>query len=171
MATPTALPATFVASTVLPASDLNLLRGAFRVLQVVSTSTGTATLNNTVTYADATNLTVSITPTSSDSKVLVLCAVSTGHSAATGGFLRLLRGATVIGTDPMVWFYTGSTNSEYSGVSNSIIYLDSPATTSATAYKIQFRSEGINGVTINRSYNGAAGQTMASSITVFEISA
>ena len=171
MPTPTALPTAFVTGQVLTAADQNLLRGAFRVLQVVSTSTGTATLNNTVTYADATNLTVSITPTLSSSKVLVVCAVGTGHSNATGGFLRLLRGATVIGADPMVWFYTGNSNSEYSGAMQSIIYLDSPATTSATSYKIQLRSEGVNGVSVNRSYAGNTGQTMFSSITVFEISA
>ena len=46
MATPTALPSTFVANTVLPAADLNLLRGAFRVLQVVQSSY--ATVGSTV---------------------------------------------------------------------------------------------------------------------------
>jgi hypothetical protein len=36
MATPTALPTAFVAADVLTAANMNLLRGAFRVLQVVS---------------------------------------------------------------------------------------------------------------------------------------
>jgi hypothetical protein len=38
MATPTTLPATFVAGNVLEAEQLNDLRGAFRVLQTVSTT-------------------------------------------------------------------------------------------------------------------------------------
>jgi hypothetical protein len=36
MATPTTLPASFVAGSILTAAELNDLRGAFRVLQVVN---------------------------------------------------------------------------------------------------------------------------------------
>ena len=39
MPTPTALPSTFTANTVLPAASLNLLRGGFRVLQVIAAAT------------------------------------------------------------------------------------------------------------------------------------
>lgn len=172
MATPTNLPASFSTGAVLTAAQMNDLRGAFRILQVVSTQTATATVSTSTTYADATNLSVTITPQATSSKVLIVAAIQTGHANSTGGFLRLLRGSTAIGIDPAVWFYTGNANSEYSGQSNSIIYLDSPNTTSATTYKIQFRKEGgADGVAINRSYIGAAGQVGASTITALEISA
>ena len=50
MATPTTLPATFVAGNVLTAAQMNDLRGAFRVLQIVSTTkTDTFTTSNTNT--------------------------------------------------------------------------------------------------------------------------
>ena len=43
MATPTTLPAAFVSGAILTADQMNNLRGAFRVLQVV-TSTATANI-------------------------------------------------------------------------------------------------------------------------------
>jgi len=171
MATPTSLPASFTAGAVLTAAQMNDLRGAFRILQVVSNQTTTATDTLSTTYIDATNVNVTITPQSTASKVFIIASIGTGHATGTGGFLRLLRGSTVIGADPQVWFYTGSTNSEYSGVTNTFTFLDSPASTSALTYKVQFRCEGPLGTSINRSYAGLAGQVMASTMTAFEISA
>jgi hypothetical protein len=43
MATPTTLPASFVAGNILTAAQLNNLRGAFRVLQVVQATDATLT--------------------------------------------------------------------------------------------------------------------------------
>ncbi len=71
MATPTTLPAAFVSGAVLTADQMNNLRGAFRVLQVVSATTATAVTNNTNVQAD-TGLTATITPQSTSSKILVM---------------------------------------------------------------------------------------------------
>jgi hypothetical protein len=139
------------------------------VLQVVSNQTTTQSATTSTTYVDATNLNATITPKSSSSKILITASVGTGHAEGTGGFLRLLRGSTVIGADPQVWFYTGSTGSLYSGAQSTFEYLDSPATTSSTTYKIQYRGENASGVSINRAYSGVAGQIMASTITLMEI--
>lgn len=171
MATPTNLPSTFTTGAVLTAAQMNDLRGAFRILQVVTNQTATQTVSTSTTFADATNVNVTITPQSSSSKILIIGSISTGHGEDTGGFLRLLRGSTVIGTDPQLWFYTGSTNSQYAGISNFIMYLDSPSTTSSTTYKIQFRKETGTGVSINRSYIGASGQNSVSTMTALEVSA
>lgn len=138
MATPTSLPAAFVANTVLTAAEQNALRGAFRVLQVVTATTSTVQSSSSTTFVDATGLSVSITPQSSTNKILVTYT-TIGHKTA-GDLnntlaLRFVRGATTLDT----WsanFYTNSTLMQTAPVC--INYMDSPATTSATTYKVQF---------------------------------
>ena len=71
MATPTNLPAAFTVGQVATAAQMNDLRGAFRILQVIQGTTSTRTSSSTTTYADTT-LSASITPTSSSSKILVI---------------------------------------------------------------------------------------------------
>ena len=138
MASPTNLPASFTAATALPASSLNSLRGAFRILQVVMGSTSTVTSNSTTTFADTT-LTASITPQSSSSKVLVIVhhpTVSKQGDANSGVGLRLLRGATNIATFGSGIGYSGTTTAMTGSCSFS--YLDTPAVATATTYKTQF---------------------------------
>jgi hypothetical protein len=183
MATPTTLPASFVAGDVLTAAQLNNLRGAFRVLQVASTTkTDTFTMSSS-TFADVTGLTVSITPSSTSSLVLVTASIQGAGNGSTSSnaFTRLLRGSTVIGagasagTRIPVNAVLGL--ADYLGFidSASIAFLDSPATTSATTYKIQMASQsGAVAVYINRAENDADDPTRArasSTITVMEISA
>lgn len=139
MATPTNLPASFTAATVLPASSLNNLRGAFRILQVVQGTTTTVTSNSTTTYAD-TGLSATITPRESASRILVLINHSACYKAAGNAFsglnLRLVRGSTTVQTYGGGFGYT-AVSSEMT-FSVCLSYIDSPATTSATTYKTQF---------------------------------
>jgi hypothetical protein len=143
MATPTTLPATFVAGNVLTAAQMNDLRGAFRVLQVVSANINTLALNSTTTYAD-TGLTATITPSATSSKILVLVnqagIIKEGANASACCDLRLLRGASEISQFSNAVGFTGTTGNNYVGNSGSF-YLDSPATTSATTYKTQFKNQ------------------------------
>ena len=84
MATPTSLPAAWSASQVLTASSLNNLRGAFRILQVVST-TKTDTYSDssaTGTLTTITGLTATITPSATTSKILIYVTLNYG---ANGG--------------------------------------------------------------------------------------
>jgi hypothetical protein len=122
--------------------------GGGKVLQVVTaTTTSTVTVTST-TFTDS-NLTATITPTLSTSKVLVLISqpcdifrTSTGTSM--GGGYKLLRGATDIytyGTDAALYMQGASADLALQ-VTMPVSYLDSPATTSATTYKTQIRSEG-----------------------------
>ena len=109
------------------------------VLQVVNASYGTIAVSNTATYAD-TGLTATITPKFATSKILVIVSQN-GLGKATNQqiSLRLFRGATNIlqmGEDDG---NTGTTLTLYFG-SVSTSFLDSPATTSATTYKTQFRT-------------------------------
>jgi hypothetical protein len=113
-----------------------------KVLQVVQ---GTKTTNFTTSSATAgdTGLSVTITPSSATSKVLVLVSharvevQNTASSQTAVCFLELLRGSTMlqqtsVGVDT---FATVTGRFFYAPVSFS--YLDSPATTSATTYKTQ----------------------------------
>jgi len=142
--------------------------GGGKVLQVVQGSTSTETRSSSNTLIDTT-LSASITPSSSSNKVLVTVFQNgCDKSAANSGnqmVLKLLRGASVITTFGNNVTYTNS------AISNSIgtvgtMYLDSPATTSATTYKTQF-SNGNN--TANVGVQGTGGET--SIITLMEISA
>ena len=167
MATPTSLPASFSTGAVLTAAQMNNLRGAFRILQVVSASTATEVTNSTNAFAD-TGLTATITPQATSSTVLVLvsqngCNKRTGNSASHI-VVRLLRGATSIATLDSGGGYTNSSSDLFFG-SIAAAYLDSPATTSATTYKTQFHNN-VNAYGVQVQANSSR-----STITLMEISA
>lgn len=140
MATPTNLPAAFVAGAILTADQQNNLRGAFRVLQVVNASTTGQVINATTTYAD-TGLTATITPQSATSKILILLSQNGGYKSSgdAGNALnvKLVRGATDISFPGLEVGYNGVAQE---GILASIsgCVLDNPATTSAVTYKTQF---------------------------------
>lgn len=140
MATPTNLPASATAGQVLTAQYVNDLRGAFRVLQVVSATTTTVTNNGTTTFVD-TALTATITPQSTSSKILCFtsnaCA-KTADNAGNGVKLRIMRGATAI-SNYGFGLFTNTALIQVGSIELSI--LDSPATTSATTYKVQIANE------------------------------
>lgn len=168
MATPTTLPASFTAGQVLTAAQMNNLRGAFRVLQVVSGSTSTQASSSVTTYAD-TNLTATITPTSATSKVLVVVTqtglVKTNGNANNAINLKLLRGATDIQRFGVSIGFTGTASSLYAG-NAATQFLDSPATTSATTYKTQFAND-----TAAAAVRVQDGSVSESTIILYEISA
>ena len=181
MATPTTLPATFVAGNVLTAAQMNDLRGAFRIMQVVSTAKTDAFTTTSATFTDITGFSVSITPSSTSSKVLVVAAISgSAQPGVAGLFLRLVRNTTDIlladtasnrtRTTNMIM----STNTDTTSTSTTV-YLDSPNTTSATTYKFQIASSASGQtVSINRSVGDSDVAPVArttSTITVFEVSA
>ena len=149
------------------------------VLQIQSTiKTDTFSMTST-TFADVTGLSVSITPKSTTSKILVMAAVSgTGQLAATNFFGRLMRDSTAIAVADAASSRTQSTiaaRDQDNGSVMPVMFLDSPATVSAVTYKIQVRSQGTgSAVYINRTGPDADSATTArtvSSITVFEVSA
>lgn len=130
MATPTNLPASFTTGAVLTAAQMNDLRGAFRVLQVVTGSTTTQVSFASATYVD-TNLTATITPQSTSSKILVYVSQGFGNQINEVSSLRIVRGSTTIDTFGHPNYTANSFILGYS----SFTTFDSPATTSATTYK------------------------------------
>ena len=156
--------------------------GVGKVLQVVQavkadtfSATGTA-------WVDVTGLSVSITPTSATNKILV--SFNVNWSGNQHFDLKLVRDSTDIAIGDTAGSRTRSTSHMYRGWSlgiydtptTSMMWLDSPATTSSTTYKIQVASpySASYYVYINRtandddaSYNGRN----VSTITLMEISA
>ena len=180
MATPTTLPAAFVSGNVLTAAQLNDLRGAFRVLQVVSTTkTDTYTMSST-TYATVTGLTATITPSSATSKILVIASLSAaGQAGITRATSRLIRdstpiaiadtaGSRVVGTTAIPLLAASEISSQI------LLFLDSPSLTSAIVYGVQIKCNNAGQTSVNRSYsdgNTIDDSRAVSTITVMEISA
>ena len=133
------------------------------VLQVVQATNSTEATNSTSTYAD-TGLTVTITPTSNTSKILIIANLAIAKPGASDSVsLNIVRNATQIIVFSSGVLYTG-TAVYLSGMSG-VCYLDSPATTSATTYKIQFKN------TANQAYVHAMESGSTGTITVMEIAA
>ena len=170
MATPTTLPAAFVAGAILTADQQNNLRGAFRILQVVTATATTQVQNNTNVFAD-TGLTVTITPQSSSSKVLVFGAhnglAKNSTNASSSVTTQLLKGASILSVISKGAQYTGT--AIWNVGSESFFYLDSPAVTTATTYKTQIASANNNdGVLIHANIGFGTG---ISYIVAMEVSA
>ena len=176
MATPTTLPASFVAGSVLTAAEMNDLRGAFRILQVNSTTLTTPFTSSSTTYTIVTGLSVSITPSSTSSKILVIAHINgTNDVAVEGMTLQLQRDSTAIavgtgGTSAFSAALYESVSASFAMANASVTVLDSPATTSAITYAIYAKNNGAGTFYINRTKSSSNARA-ASTITVMEISA
>lgn len=130
------------------------------VLQVVQGSSNGATTTST-SFVDS-GLSASISPTSSTSKILVTVSGVCRSVTVRGGF-ALVRGSTQL-------FGYQEANGSGSQVPYSFTYLDSPATTSSTTYKLQIAcSSGggsFNNYDVGTLYSGSINY-----ITLMEIAA
>jgi len=139
---------------------------AGNVLQVVSATYSTQASSSSSTYAD-TGLTASITPTSFSSKILVLLVINgigkeTNNTAVN---LKLQKNNSDLSTFNINTIgYNGTTTPNFPG-SAAYNYLDSPATTSSTTYKVQYASHTNNAVVYVQL------NSSISSITLMEIAA
>jgi hypothetical protein len=162
-------------------AKLNVAGG--KVLQIVSTAKTDTFSTSSTSFVDVTGLSVTITPSSATSKILIFADVKIGNATAVGAFVRLMRDSTAIYIGDAAGSRTRATYSTADDPSSQWIYqgagifLDSPATTGATVYKIQMSSEASpNTGTV---YINSSGEDLttadfartASSITVMEVSA
>ena len=137
---------------------------------------------NSATMVD-TGLSVSITPTRADSKILV--NVSLGSFANGTGlkraFMNIVRDSTnvIVGDADTGHEVTAAVNTRASGYASgtqiplSFMVLDSPATTSSVTYKVQ-ASIGSDSGNVYLNYpesNDSYGANTASTIVVMEVSA
>jgi hypothetical protein len=160
-----------------------------KIVQVVNAIKTDTQKSNSGSYVDITGLSASITPTSASNKVLVFCNLSLTAQHGNGGGAILLRGSTAIGQANTSGSARSSSfsGSGYTGDGSgeSIMqfavttsYLDSPATTSETTYKVQVVGEngnywGVN-VAVDSSGNEQGNAStdnirMVSTITLMEV--
>jgi hypothetical protein len=153
------------------------------VLQVVSATLTTDFSTTSISYVDVTGLSVSITPTSASNKILIFVNMSmTMGAGGVVAFYQIVRNSTAIGlgtqagasnlvtggiyNDPGV----GSGGANQNFIYTNSQYLDSPATTSSTTYKIQYRNNTAGtAVYINKRSDNYV--SAISTITVMEIAA
>ena len=146
--------------------------GVVQVKQATKLDTFSTT---STTFVDVTGLSVSITPTSASNKVLFIATIGgMGNSGSYVNILQLLRGSTNIleptgGTDKgAIQLYQGSAGTGDNWcLAQGLTVLDSPATTSATTYKVQARVN--NGTLFINRLPSNSNFTAVSTVTVMEV--
>lgn len=148
------------------------------VVETVKTDTFSTT---SATFVTVTGLTATITPSSATAKVLIIAQVVIGEGKNDNdmGMVKVTRGGTDIYQGDAAGSRTRTVFGGYSRTpiadrinSHSVVYLDSPATTSATTYEVEMSSPTTAPVYINRSYDDTDNNRTArgaSSITVIEV--
>ena len=132
-------------------ADAGMPSGA--VLQVVQTVKTDDFSTSSTSFVDITGLSAAITPLSTSSKVLVDVRIG-GYdvTSASTVFFNIVRGSTTLSTGTAgtgtACTFAVTANADR-GENASMCLLDSPSTTSATTYKIQIKTGGIN-VDINK---------------------
>ena len=143
------------------------------IIQVKQTVDSTSSTNITGTsYQDAGSLNVSITPTRSDSKILIMATTNIQafvSAQEVSGGLRLLRGSSEIIEYPYAFVMEAGTSGSsriFYNTNHSATFLDSPSTTSAVTYKVQLKLYGTsNGMKLVYNQNSSK-----STILVMEVS-
>jgi hypothetical protein len=145
------------------------------ILQVLSTVKTDTFSTASTSFVDVTGMSVTITPRSTSSKILIMVGAQVSMNSADCTTVKILRGSTDIfigdaaGSRPRV---SSSKSFTSNGIEAApIIYLDSPATTSATTYKLQMRLASGTAYLNRSSSDGdnSAHPRAASSITVMEV--
>ena len=143
--------------------------GGGKVLQVVSVVNSTA-ITSSSSYPSFANsgITLSITPSATTSKILLLASIPMMLQNKTdlGGATRITRasGATIVYPQNALY------NQYCDGIGNSfatthaISFLDSPSTTSAITYEIQFCQSSGGSSTATLSFNGQTTSLVAMEI-------
>jgi len=159
--------------------------GIIQIKQTVITDTKSYTANAN-TYADMPGFNCTITPSSSSSKIMIVVGIGALHQESGTIAAKVQRGSTDIGVGdangsrPRSGFrmYGSSIyNTNHCG-SYHYTFLDSPATTNATTYKLVTMAEGGSSYTVylnrsvqdsNDAYSYRA--TTISTMTLMEIAA
>ena len=157
---------------------------AGKIGQLVSTNVDSVSLSTTSdSWGDISGFSAAITPAATSSKVWVLVTLGLGNGTQTSNnFTRLLRGSTSIGYGASLnsnvqgtgfWRVDQGGQSDYDIDFISFSYLDSPSTTSATTYKVQWATNA-GTLYLNRAGDLAGSGAwehgpVASNITVMEL--
>ena len=149
------------------------------IIQTVSTTKTDTFSTSSSSMTDITGLSATITPSSNSSKILVFVHVTGNGNGSTRVNFRMMRGSTAIGigdaNGDRVRTFGGifAPNNDNTTETVSAVHLDSPATTSATTYKVQVTQGTGQTVYVNRSdsySNHSTHNSGTSSITLMEVS-
>jgi hypothetical protein len=178
--------ATLITSGTLPGARLPV-GSVLQVVQAFKTDTWSeAQSSNSISGSNVTGLTATITPTSSSSKILVFVTLNLNSSTSGGGVgagFALYRAGSKIasgdasGSAPR----TSLTAAGYIGTIQELLpmsmnYLDSPATTSSTAYSIRLWNGAGSTATmyvnrVDQDTDAVYAPRSVSSVTLMEIAA
>ena len=153
--------------------------GIGKNLQVISTAKTDTTSTTSSSFVDITGMSLSITPASTSSKVLILVQTYICGGSTANQPINLLRDSTVIGVadtsaDFTMPFRQGAdAQNQYQMFNLTTTFLDSPSTTSATTYKLQWKTNS-GTLYLNRAVDEGglgSGVNACSTITAMEIGA
>jgi len=149
-----------------------------KIGQVLSTTKTDATsVSQSSSFADISGMSVAITPTATSSKILVILSANVATNAGYNLHLKLVRNST----DICIGNTAGSRSRVtlgirppdiYSRMERTMNFLDSPSSTSATTYKLQWRQVDNTTAYLNRTYDNTDDEhrpRLASTITVMEV--
>lgn len=148
------------------------------VIQTVTAVLTSPFTTSSGSYVNVTGLAASITPISTTSNILVTVTIGALSASSTNIRLQLTRNGTAIAQGGASGSINQATidfdvpNSYGAGVA-CITYLDSPATTSSTAYQVQMATNGSATGYLNRTERDSSGTSgdarTVSTITLQEI--
>jgi len=146
------------------------------IVQVVQ-SIKTDSASTTSTSFTNTGLSASITPRSASNKILIMVNtvisqsnfVKRVHLKLTGGNTASYIGDAGTGVESAVTVVSRVSDA-YGMIPTSLLYLDSPATTSAITYNLQWRVESDTGYMNRPATLDAQGANTASTIILMEVS-
>lgn len=146
-----------------------------KVLQVVSTTKTDSFNSSSTSLVDITDLSASITPSSTSNKILVFGNIQSNSINGSIITFQLVRNSTEIakGTNAYTFIgtvsnYCEANSTNYNLTNNSFSFYDSPSSTSSTTYKVQVKT---NGGTIYINNRGTNDSSYIATITAMEISA
>ena len=139
-------------------------------LQVVQDVYSTYTQITSNSYVD-TGISQAITPSSSSNKILVIASIQCSNGSSVNAnetgfqFVRDSTSIRVYERPIFVWNQGGDNTAVDANIS--LIFLDSPSTTSATTYKVQARENSSGTMRINDYFSGNGNG--CSTLTLIEI--
>ena len=134
--------------------------GTGKIGQVVTVTKTNEFTTTSTSFVQATGTSVSITPSSASSKILVLVSSSGGNTTSGAGTkFTIYRDATNLGTSDGIIFLRAGGANDHGAISMST--LDSPSTTSSISYSIYMR------VSTGTGYVGVG--NIETSVTLMEV--
>jgi hypothetical protein len=117
--------------------------GGGKIGQVLQTHSSTADAKTANSYADITGLSLAITPSATSSKILIMAKVNvlvTGGGGDVGARVQPVRGSTVLDAEYSELYISDAGAADPGTIGEmTILFLDSPNSSSEQTYKLQGR--------------------------------